>query len=121
MNNQKHIEDFIILPFVLTIFKKDRPAFSNFKFYYLYDDFFEQLIKQVKMDIVNNKQLMYSKLKIDVRMIERSKEVVRYRVKSRDSEQVICYTPDQLKEMTSERMTEYLLKKGLNEHEKQTI
>lgn len=52
---------------------------------------------------------MYSKYKIDVRMIEKSAEVVRYRVKSRNNEQIISYTPAELKEMTSKLMTEYLL------------
>lgn len=94
MDHQKIIEDFIILPFVLTIFKKDRPSFSNFKFCYLYDGFFKQLIRLVQLDIIKTKQLMYSEYKMDIKMIEKSGEVVCYGVKSRDNEQILSYTPD---------------------------
>ncbi|WP_017471998.1 hypothetical protein [Amphibacillus jilinensis] len=111
MIKHKIINNFIILPFVLTLFKKDRHAFNQLKFNYLYEQFFDQLIEQVQKDIIANKQLMYSKYKINVQLVERTTKTWRYKIYENSHGRIIEFTPNELKEMTITSMNDYLLKK----------
>ncbi|WP_067838305.1 hypothetical protein [Amphibacillus sediminis] len=112
MSEQPFIYDYIILPFVLIVFKRDRRAFTDFKFNYLYERMFDHLIELVQKDLIANKQFIYQN-KMEIKLLERSEYIYKYKIRQHCHERIIEFSRQELKELTEKYIRDYFFKKGV--------
>lgn len=98
------VNQFIATSLAIKVFKRDQTDFMDFKFFELYLDMTDAIISRLQEDLNALRKEMITKLHIDVRQLESTK----YIVKGRDTNKVLEFTPDQLKQMTTEVMDRYL-------------
>lgn len=108
------VNQFIATSLAIKVFKRDQKAFMDFKFRDLYLDKTDAAIDKLYEDFNNLKRDMYTKHHIDIRQLDGTK----YLVKSRDTNEILEFTPEQLKQMTSEVMERYLTGDKAVPHEK---
>lgn len=100
----KLIEYSIALPLALKLFTLDRKQFENLYATNAYLDLFDTIIEQIKYDIVSVKEKLFHKYHIIVQEHEGN----RYKVIQYNKSQFISYTSDEVKNMTTNVMNEYL-------------
>jgi len=98
--NKELIDRYITLPMVINVFKQDQEHFKKFKMRSLYLDLLDAAIEKASQDFYELKSDMISKYHLDVKRIGKTT----YNVNG----EVIEYSAEELKEMTSELMDEYL-------------
>ena len=98
------VNQFIATSLAIKVFKRDQTDFMDFKFFELYLDMTDAIIGRLQEDLNILRKDMITKHHIDVRQLESTK----YIVKGRDTNEVLEFTPDQLKQMTTEVMDRYL-------------
>lgn len=118
MDRHRIIQQAIILPIVLTLFKRDRETFKTFTFEYLYEQWFDEIIEHVQKDILTNKQHMYKEYKMHIEKTEQTKQLVTYQVVDTNGKQLLNFTPDELKARTETYMLHYLFELGGDSHGK---
>jgi hypothetical protein len=84
----------------ITIFKQDIEKFKKVKLGNLYQDMLESIIERMQEDFYKLKDELRSRYRIDVQRLENGK----YKV----NDEVLEYTSEELKEFTSQLMSEYL-------------
>lgn len=99
------IDRFIATSLAIKVFKRDQKLFEDFKMGDVYLDKTDATIDKLYEDFNNLKREMYTVHHIDIRKLQ---DTI-YLVKSRDKNEVREYTAEQLKNMTSEVMEEYLI------------
>lgn len=104
LNIEKLIQDFIVLPLALKIFRRDQEAFKFSKVSNVYLDKFEAMIEQLQQDINHTKKELITKHHTDVRYLDNKNEIVKYKYKDK----IIEFTASELKDLTGEVMRSYL-------------
>ncbi|MCM3397247.1 MULTISPECIES: hypothetical protein [Oceanobacillus] len=94
------VNQFIATSLAIKVFKYDQKLFNDFKMGMVYLDVTDAVIDRLYEDFNNLKRDMYAVHHIDIRQLDETK----YIVKSRDKNEVSEYTPEQLKQMTSDVM-----------------
>ena len=98
------VNQFIATSLAIKVFKRDQDSFLDFKFFELYLDMTDAIIGRLQEDLNALRKEMITEHHIDVRQLESTK----YLVKGRNANEVLEFTSDQLKQMTSEVMDRYL-------------
>jgi len=98
--NKELIDCYITLPMVINVFKQDQEQFKKFKMRGLYLDLLDAAIDKASQDFYELKSDMISKYHLDVKRIGQTTYSV--------NGEVIEYSAAELKELTSELMSEYL-------------
>lgn len=86
------------------IFRADRENFIKSKVGNVYQDMLDSCIERMEKDFFKIKREMFSKYHLDIRYLGKENNIVRYKVNN----EVIKYTSEELKEMTSQIMKQYL-------------
>ncbi|WP_047984109.1 hypothetical protein [Ornithinibacillus californiensis] len=94
------IKKYISHPMVLTVFKQDIQKFNEFKLSNLYVDMLESIIDRFQQDYFRLKAEMYSKHHNEVKRLDTRN----YKV----NDELMEFTPEELKEITKVLMSEYL-------------
>lgn len=97
---RKLIDRYITLPMAINVFKQDQDYFSKFKMGNIYLDWLDAAIDKASEDFYELKSDMISKYNLSVKRIGQTAYSV--------NGEVIEYSAEELKEMTSELMDEYL-------------
>ncbi|GGJ76416.1 hypothetical protein [Virgibacillus salexigens] len=97
-------QDFIILPFVLKVFKQDKKRFSKLKTANVYLSMIDALIERIHTELTATKQKLYTKYLLDIKRIGNTT----YRWNSRGNSGTIKYSSEDLREMTREIMRRYM-------------
>lgn len=100
INNHELVEKYIALPLAIKNFERDKELFKQFTMGNLYLDVIDATIKDLKEDFYILKHTMKYKHGLHVRKLSPLKYTV--------NGEPIKYTSKELKEMTSNLMSEYL-------------
>jgi hypothetical protein len=100
LDTQLAIRRYIALPLAITVIKQDKEKFEEFKLGNIYLDLLDSIIEEMHRDYLEIKALMYSKYHIDIKKIDNKT----YKANN----EVYEFTPEELKEMSSQIMSEYL-------------
>ncbi|WP_339227848.1 hypothetical protein NSQ77_20040 [Oceanobacillus sp. FSL K6-2867] len=101
------VNQFIATSLAIKVFRRDKELFADFKFFELYQAKLDKIIEVLVQDFNNLRKDMYTVHHIDIKKISGTK----YRIRGKEKIEVIEYTPEQLKQMTSTIMNDYLLGK----------
>lgn len=93
------VKRYIAMPMAIQVFKQDIERFKEFKLGNLYQDMLESIIERMQQDFRQLKSELRSQ-HIDVRKLD----IGKYKVNN----EVFEFTPEELKEMTSKLMSDYL-------------
>ncbi|MEN2468217.1 hypothetical protein [Ornithinibacillus sp. JPR2-1] len=94
------IKKYIAYPLAVTVFKQDLERFKSFEVGNLYMDMVESIIERMHKDFYQLKAELLSKHHIDVQHIE----IGKYKING----EIVEFSPEELKQMTDELMSEYL-------------
>ncbi|GAB3051650.1 hypothetical protein [Virgibacillus ainsalahensis] len=98
--NKTIIKKYIAIPMAIKVFRQDQEKFKSYKIGNVYLDKLDAVINQLQHDLNNIKKQMYTVHHINIKRIDKSK----YKVNN----EIIEFTPDELREMTKKIMQEYL-------------
>lgn len=98
--HKKLIDRYITLPMAINVFKQDQNYFSKFKMGNIYLDWLDAAIEKASQDFYELKSDMISKYHMNVKRIGQTTYSV--------NGDVVEYSAEELKEMTSELMGGYL-------------
>ncbi|WP_079709878.1 hypothetical protein [Paraliobacillus ryukyuensis] len=105
----KEIENYIVLPFVLNIFKCDRETMQQSKVLLVYNDLFDTSLEKLQQDMINNQKFIHSKLRATIKRIKQNDSLVKYSVEYKSGEiEILEFEPSELKKMTELKMKYYL-------------
>jgi len=93
--NQDTINKYITLPMAIKVLKEDKMRFEEFKLGYLYQDLIDSVIKNMEKDFYKLKSELFNKVK--------HLGGTKYRINN----EVVEYTPGDLKELTTKTIKEY--------------
>ncbi|WP_077623823.1 hypothetical protein [Sediminibacillus massiliensis] len=108
---EKTIYSYIILPYALKIFKRDRKQFENFSSsaaYPVYLDKLDTVIDSVQQDLNSIKLEIIKKYHLRVKYIGKENEMVQYKWYSKSDSGVIWIAADDLRNLTKDMMSDYL-------------
>jgi hypothetical protein len=94
------IKKYIAMPMAIKVFQQDLHTFREFSIGNLYLDMVESIIVRLEKDFYKLKSELISEHHIDVRKLSNGK----YKANN----EVYDFTPEELKEMTSQVMSDYL-------------
>ncbi|QBP06969.1 DUF3158 domain-containing protein [Virgibacillus phage Mimir87] len=97
--NKELINYYITLPMAITIFRQDRKTFGVLKFGNLFEDKLDATIEQMKKDFYALKKDLITN-NMEIKLIDQCK----YNVAGT----IVEYTPDELKDLTTSIMHQYL-------------
>lgn len=100
------IDRFIATSLAIKVFRRDYNLFADFKFRSVYQGKLDKIIEVLVQDFNDLRKDMYTVHHIDIKRLSDTK----YRVRGKEINEVVQFTPEQLKQMTSEIMDEYLIK-----------
>lgn len=103
------IEQFITLPLVLKVFKRDQKYFTNFKMKNVYLDKLDAAIEATQSDLNRVKQDLYMNHHIRVTKMKSEQGRTSYQWKGPRDEGVLTYSSEELRSMTETAMEYYLL------------
>lgn len=106
----KIIQKFIATQLAIKNFRRDKINFEDFKFGYVYNDMLDSIIEQLEKEFYSLKAKLISSYHIEVMFLGKEENVNRYKIKNKDTEKIIEFTSDELKEMTGALMKESLIK-----------
>ena len=95
---------FITMPMAIKIFKQDKESFAFSKVGNVYQDLLDSVLNKLQSDFNDLKKDMYTKHHLDVRYIGRDNNKVKYTVNNN----VVEFTPEELRNKTEELMKKYL-------------
>lgn len=98
------VNQFIATSPAIKVFKRDQMAFMDFKFFELYLDLTDAVIDKLKEDLNALRKELITKHHIDVRQLDGTK----YSIRGRDTNEVLEFTPEELRQMTRVIMDRYL-------------
>lgn len=104
------IKRFIALQLSIKNFRKDKKHFEELKFGYVYNDMLDSIIEHMEKEFYALKAKLISSYHIEVMFLGKEENVNRYKIKNKDTEKIIEFTSDELKEMTGALMKESLIK-----------
>lgn len=93
--NKYLINKYITIPMAISVIKQDKEHFNPSKFNYVYQDLLDTAIKRMEQDFRKLQPKFYNAVT--------HLDGTRYNVNG----EIIEYTPDELKELTTETMKEY--------------
>lgn len=96
---------FITMPMAITVFKQDKKHFKVSKVNVLFYDLIDSVLAKMEQDFRQMKADMYKKHHLDVRYLGKGNGRVNYRV----NQQMISFTPAELKKQTEKLMEEYMV------------
>ncbi|MRH41323.1 hypothetical protein GH741_01380 [Aquibacillus halophilus] len=107
---EKTLYAYIVLPYVLKLFKKDIQTFENgpFSANVPYLDKLDTAIQSAQDDLNAVKQTIYKQYHMKVRYLGKKNDIIRYDWQTRDDSGDVRFTPDQLYELTKDMMGLYL-------------
>lgn len=94
------IKRYIAMPMAVAVFKQDKEKFSEFRLGNLYEDMLDAIIERMQQDYFHLKKELITKHHIDIKKIEKGKYEI--------NKEIVEFTPEELKEMTREVMSDYL-------------
>ncbi|MEN2765853.1 hypothetical protein [Ornithinibacillus xuwenensis] len=94
------IKRYIAYPMAIKVFHQDIERFKKVKLSNLYQDMLESIIERMQEDFYKLNDELRSRYRMDVKRLDNG----RYKVNN----EVLEYTPEELKEFTSQLMSEYL-------------
>lgn len=98
--NNKLVKRYIAYPLAITVFKQDIEKFNQFRLGNLYEDMLESIIERMTKDYFNLKDELLFKYHINIKKIDKGK----YQV----NKEVMEFTSEELKKLTTQLMSEYL-------------
>ncbi|UFT98113.1 hypothetical protein KO561_12965 [Radiobacillus kanasensis] len=100
---------YIVLPYVLKVLKLDYKNIREKQFgtKYVLSDFVEQVTEAVQTNLNAVKREIYSKHHMKVRELGQSNGKIRYDWQTPNDSGDLYFTPEQLKELTRDMMSEY--------------
>ena len=108
------VNKYIALSLAIKVFRKDKEIFADFKFGNLYQDELDAVIDLLQNDFNELKREMYTVHHLDVKYLGKHDNEVRYAVNN----EVITYSPEDLRKMTEQVMEEYLFGEKATEFER---
>lgn len=102
------ITQFITLPMVLKIFKRDRGTFSDWKMRNVYWDKLDAAMGSAQEDLNEVKRSMYAKHHIRVLPLKPQGEIYPYQWKTPNEEGFVKFSSDELRDLTRNAMRYYL-------------
>ncbi|WP_200416429.1 hypothetical protein [Virgibacillus salexigens] len=98
--NKTLIKKYIAIPMAIKVFSQDLEKFKSYKMRNVYLDKLDAVIDQLQNDLNDIKKQIYTVHHINVRRIDKCK----YKANN----EIIEFTPDEMREMTKVVMQEYL-------------
>lgn len=89
----------------IKVFRQDKEKFADFKFGNLYQDKIDSCLDNLQEDFNELKREMYAVHHLDVKYLGKEGNEVRYAVNN----EVITYSPEELRKMTEMVMEDYLI------------
>lgn len=105
------IKNYIAYPFAVTVFKQDKGKFREFKLGNLYLDMLDSILERMHQDYYKVKAELLSKHHIDVQHLE----IGKYKING----EIVEFSPEELKQMTNQLMSDYLYGDKAQEFERQ--
>ncbi|TMN20806.1 hypothetical protein FFL34_00780 [Lentibacillus cibarius] len=103
------MEKYIALPIALKVFRHDYKEFAKFKTANVYLNKIDAVIEHMRNDYFGIKKQLITIYHTEIRYIGKTSDVVKYRWRKGNECGVTEYTSEQLKDMTSEVMQNYLI------------
>ncbi|SDM15241.1 hypothetical protein [Sediminibacillus halophilus] len=107
---ERTIYSFILLPYVLKIFKRDRHQFynSSSKVKWIYLDMLDASIETVQEDYNAVRQQVFAKYHLNVKYVGKEDDMVQYKWTHKNESGVIWISSAELREKTKRLMSDYL-------------
>ncbi|WP_087974302.1 hypothetical protein [Oceanobacillus rekensis] len=105
---------YITIPMAIKVFRQDKESFRHFKLGNLYLDKLDTVLQQLNKTFHQLKKEMYTIHHLDIRYLGKTDKEVKYSVNN----EVITFTPEELRLTTSEIMSEYLYGKSATPFER---
>ncbi len=102
--NREVINKFIAIPLAIKVFRMDREQIKDFKTAHVYLDKLDAVLVKLQEDFNILKKDMYTLHHIDIKFLGKENGTVKYKANS----EVITFTPEELKAMTSDLMRDHL-------------
>jgi len=114
--NKDIVRRFIVIPMAIKVFRQDKEKFAAFRFGNLYQDKIDSCLDNLQKDFNELKREMCTVHHLDVKNLGKQGSEVRYTVNN----EVITFTPEDLRKMTEIMMEEYLIGEKATDFERKS-
>ncbi len=105
--NKEVIADYVTIPMAIKVLRQDREVLSDFKMYRIYLSKMDAVLEQLQHDFNATKKHLYTVDHVKISCIEKS-DTMKYNVRGNGINEVVEFTPSELRSLTSELMRDYL-------------